>query len=204
MAPSSTEEGDTPSLDDYSSFQYMLARPRVARAVVDRTASFVFYNEPRDGRKKEVEHVAFVRGKISFANYYCCCLAVLPSHVLGMSRWISAEDCLSSSNKAKKELQSDDTLRRFRYSYYRGLLHVETHHVFAGYVDNGKDPTFRVVEYMDCPLSPWVVVHVAFASLSLPVVYILQTRCGLPWFLGTAVGLISMHLLYKLTGVQMM
>jgi hypothetical protein len=76
------------SLDDFSNFQYMLARPFVAKAIVNQITSFVFYNEPYNERKAELDHHVLCRGRITLINYYCCCLAVLPSHLLGMSRWI--------------------------------------------------------------------------------------------------------------------
>ena len=111
------------SLDDYSTFQYMLARPSMARKVTSSITSFVMYNEPRDEHKSEWSHSNLARGDIGVFNYYICCLMVLPSHLLGMSKWISAED-LSS-----KALKSGDDLRRFRYSYYNGFLNVDTRHL---------------------------------------------------------------------------
>lgn len=175
MALSSTRE-EILSLDEYSSFQYMLARPYVAKATVNQITSFVFYNEPRTERKTETEHQVLVQGKIAFINYYGCCLAVLPSHILGMSRWISAEDYQSSGKAVPKKakLQPGDTLRRFQYSYYCGMLQVETRHEFVGYANNGNGQRFRLIEYMDCPISPWVIVNTVIALAATFLGYCLQ------------------------------
>mmetsp|Transcript_25057 Transcript_25057/g.45130 ORF Transcript_25057/g.45130 Transcript_25057/m.45130 type:complete len:209 (+) Transcript_25057:63-689(+) len=207
MAPASNKEEDI-SLDEYSAFQYMLSRPAVAKAVVNQITFFVFYNEPHDERKTESEHKVLVQGHISFINYYCCCVALLPSHVLGMSEWMSAEDYASKkvSPKAKAKLQPGDTLRRFRYSYYRGLLQVDTRHVFVGYANNGKDQRFRLYEYIDCPISPWIIVHGVFALLASFVVYFLQAYgvCSQISFpLPVALVLVLLHSTLLLTGVQM-
>ena len=103
----------------------MLARPSVAKLTVNQIESFVFYSEPYDEQKAELDHRVMCRGKITLINYYICCLAVLPSHILGMSRWISVVD----ETKNASRTQSGETSRRFRYSYYCGWLHVESYHV---------------------------------------------------------------------------
>ena len=46
----------TISLEDYSNFQYMLARPSIAKATVNPIISFVFYTEPFDKQKTELDH----------------------------------------------------------------------------------------------------------------------------------------------------
>eukprot|EP00986_Skeletonema_menzelii_P014720 scaffold10060_cov141-Skeletonema_menzelii.AAC.11 len=157
------------SLEEYSTFQYMLARPSTASAVTSKCTSFVFYDRPKDDNKLECSHSIICRGDINTFNYYICCLLVLPSHILGMSKWISAED---TSSKARKP---GDELRRFRYSYYRGFLNVDTRHVCVndrdGGSSNGNDEQFRLVEYYDCSISVWVFAHAMFAFASLMVAY---------------------------------
>lgn len=202
------------SLDEYSKFQYMLARPSTAKATVNQITSFVFYNEPHDEQKKDIDHQVLVQGIITVVNYYCCCLVLLPSHILGMSRWISAEDyCQSSSTedddqKASKQtkIHPGETLRRFRYSYYWGMLQVDTHHVLVGYANNGKDKKFRLIEYMTCPISPWVIVHAVFALLASFVLRCLQ-RCGsfveMQFLPCIVLVLVLLHSILFLTGVQM-
>ena len=164
----STNDGSI-SLDDYSNFQYMLARPSVAKLTVNQIESFVFYSEPYDDQKAELDHRVMCRGKITLVNYYICCLAVLPSHILGMSRWISAVD----ETKNASSTQSGETSRRFRYSYYCGWLHVESYHVCVRDANTGKDQRFRLVEYMNCPVSPSLFVH---AMLALVASFV---ACGL-------------------------
>ena len=102
-----------------------------------------------------------------------CCLLVLPSHMLGMSKWISAEDL---SFKARK---SGDELRRFRYSYYNGYLNVYTSHLCVNDRDNGStenhhNEQFRLVEYMDCPISVWILSHSMFVLASSLTAYCIQ------------------------------
>ena len=91
------------SLEDYSTFQYMLARPSNARKVTSSITSFVMYNEPRDEHKSEWSHSILCRGDISVFNYYICCLMVLPSHLLGMSKWISSEDLSSDDTDSEED-----------------------------------------------------------------------------------------------------
>eukprot|EP00588_Corethron_pennatum_P031035 CAMPEP_0194339964 /NCGR_PEP_ID=MMETSP0171-20130528/84910_1 /TAXON_ID=218684 /ORGANISM="Corethron pennatum, Strain L29A3" /LENGTH=253 /DNA_ID=CAMNT_0039104743 /DNA_START=94 /DNA_END=858 /DNA_ORIENTATION=+ len=122
------------SLQDYSTFQYMLAPPALARPVCDRISSLVFYDGPHEVRKSEREHKVTLRGRISVPRYYLCCLWVLPSHVLGLSRWVSATEARDGGA----------TVRRFRYAYYGGLVEVDTRHVA-----DGAEGTFRLVEYID-------------------------------------------------------
>lgn len=171
------------SLDDYSTFQYMLARPSTARKATSSITSFVMYNEPRDEHKSEWSHSILARGDIGVFNYYICCLMVLPSHLLGMSKWISAQD-LSS-----KALKSGDELRRFRYSYYNGFLNVDTRHLCVNdrndnHERNHHDEQFRLVEYMDCPISVWTISHAMFLLVSSLTAYIIQ-KSGL-FFIDTS------------------
>jgi hypothetical protein len=192
------------SLDDFSNFQYMLARPFVAKAIVNQITSFVFYNEPYNERKAELDHHVLCRGRITLINYYCCCLAVLPSHLLGMSRWISAVD----EAKNASNIQSGETMRRFRYSYYCGWLQVDTYHVCVGTADagNGKDQRFRLVEYMDCPLSPSLIFHAVLALVASFVVYGLRS-CSICIEASFAPLVASVLVLFRLilllTGVHM-
>jgi len=195
-------ESNRISLEDYSTFQYMLARPAVAKAVVQQITSFVMYHEPYDEAKdhdKSKKHNVLVEGQSTFLNfnYYCCCIALLPSHLLGMSKWISAEDYFASSssssssrtrnNSTDKEKaahpqpQPGDTLRRFRYSYYCGFLQVDTRHICVedctNNTHNGKgDPeNFFLVEYLDCPISPMTIFRGVFVLASWCVVNWLQS-----------------------------
>jgi hypothetical protein len=168
------------SLDDYSNFQYMLARPSVAKLTVNQIDSFVFYSEPYDEQKVELDHRVMCRGRVTLINYYICCLAVLPSHILGMSRWISAVDETKNASSTQSgetlrasSTQSGETLRRFRYSYYCGWLHVESCHVCVWDADTGKDQRCRLVEYMNCPVSPLLIFH---AMLALVASFV---ACGL-------------------------
>lgn len=196
MTPSRTPE-ESLSLDDYSTFQYMLAGPSIAKVVAKQITAVVFYNEPRDERKAEAEHRVLVRirGHLTCLHYYGCCLTVWPSHALGMSRWIMAEDCQTSTPR------SDETLRIFRYAYYGGLLTVETRHVSVGGNDRGA---FRLVEYFDCVVSPWLFVHAAFVGLALLLDKCLQTfGYRVPISVAIPATLVVLHLVLFLTGVRM-
>jgi len=191
------------SLEDYSTFQYMLARPSTARAITSKCTSFVFYDGPKDEDELEWSHTIICRGDINTFNYYICCLMVLPSHMLGMSQWISAEDV---SSKARKP---GDELRRFRYSYYGGFLNVDTRHICVNDRDGsgggGGDEQFRLVEYMDCSISVWILSHAMFVSASSLVAYGIQ-KSGLFFSGGTslssAAGIIfvAFHILLACTG----
>lgn len=144
------------SLKDYSTFQFMLARPAVAQQVVNEITSFVFYDEPHNQEKTESGHRIMLRGSIDILAYYVCCLVVLPSHVLGMSQWISA----TAANDADEKV-----VRRFRYSYYWGLLQVDTRHVVD---ENGPAPgPFRLVEYMDISMWAWVIAELFYCAFVL-------------------------------------
>jgi hypothetical protein len=71
------------SLDDYSNFQYMLARPSVAKVTVNQIESFVLYSEPYDEQKAELNHRVMCRGKITLINYYICCFGDEPLDIGG-------------------------------------------------------------------------------------------------------------------------
>lgn len=162
----------TISLEDYSNFQYMLARPSVAKVTVNQIISFVFYRGPFDKQKTELDHHVVCRGRVTLINYYFCCLAVLPSHILGMSRWISAVN----ESKNGSRIPSGETLRRFRYSYYCGWLQVETYHISVGGDANiGNDQKFLLVEYMVCPVSPWLFFYAVLALMAFVIVSGLQS-----------------------------
>ena len=161
------------SLEEYSTFQYMLARPSTASAVTSKCTAFVFYDGPTDEDDKlECSRSIICRGTINTFNYYICCLLVLPSHILGVSKWISAED---KSSKARK---SGDELRRFRYSYYNGFLNVDTRHVCEddrdGNSSGGDNEQFRLVEYFDCSISVRMFAHAMFAFASVMVAWGIQ------------------------------
>ncbi len=192
------------SLEDYSTFQYMLARPSTASAVTSRCTSFAFYNEPKDDDKSEWSHNMICHGNINTFNYYICCLMVLPSHVLGMSKWISAED---TSSKAR---HSGDELRRFRYSYYGGFLNVDTRHICVDDKEGSSgsnDEKFRLVEYFDCSISVWIFSHAMFVFLSALVAYGIQ-KSGLLYSgetsLSSAVGIVyvAFHVILACSGVN--
>ncbi|KAL9186177.1 hypothetical protein ACHAXT_005415 [Thalassiosira profunda] len=191
---------DNRSLGEYASFQYMLARPAEARAVVHQITSFVFFDEPRDEGKKEVDHLVLVRGQSTMVNYYICCLGLLPSHMLGMSRWISAEEYRADDKKSRRK--TGDVLRRFRYSFYLDVLEVETLHIFDGCDKDGTE-RFRLVEYLDCPISPWVAMYAVLPLLAL-VARCFVRVCGqdvsFPFLVVAA--FIGLHLVLRLTGVK--
>ena len=178
----------------------MLARPSLTNAVVNQITSVVFYNEPRNETKAEVEHEVMIQGGITFINYYCCCMPVLPSHMLGMSKWSSAENYqLLASQKTK----AGDILRKFRYSYYNGFMKVETHHVSIGHDDKGL---FRLVEYFDCAISPWVFVYAVFGLISSMLGKSLQTISAYSYtesfILSAVFTMILLHVMLYLTGVS--
>ncbi len=192
------------SLEDYCTFQYMLANPSLASAVTSKCTSFVFYNEPKDDDKSE--HNIICHGKINTFNYYICCLMVLPSHMLGMSKWISAED---TSSKARK---AGDELRRFRYSYYGGFMNVDTRHVsvndrYGSSSTGSEDEQFCLVEYFDCAMSVWMFAHAMFVLLASMVAYGIQ-KSGLLFgddtSFSSAVGIVyvAFHVIMACSGVN--
>ena len=187
------------TLDDYQIFQYMLAPPSIAKHIVNEITSFVFYNVPFVEDKMEQKNI-IVQGTVSFINYYCCSLVLLPSHMMRMSRWISSEDYQYKYTKANKKIQSGDILRRFRYSFYLGMISVETLHIY-----NHEEGKFRLVESIICPISPWIIVHMVFLLVAVLVVYCLQS-IGLlieTAFLNLVVSiLVVFHSLLLLTGVK--
>mmetsp|Transcript_31741 Transcript_31741/g.47407 ORF Transcript_31741/g.47407 Transcript_31741/m.47407 type:complete len:203 (+) Transcript_31741:45-653(+) len=193
------------SLEDYATFQYMLARPSIASAVTSKCSSFVFYDGPKDDDKLEWSHNIICHGDINTFNYYICCLLLLPSHILGMSQWISAED---TSSKARK---AGDELRRFRYSYYGGFLNVDTRHLCVDDRDDsngGGDEQFRLLEYFDCSISVWVLSHAMFVFGSAVVAYWIQKSgmffSGDTTSLSSAVGIVyvGFHVLLACTGAN--
>ena len=189
------------TLDDYQTFQYMLAKPFIAKHIVNEITSFVFYHVPFVEDKMEQKHI-IVQGSVSVINYYCCCLVLLPSHILRMSRWISSEDYQYKYTN-KKKIQPGDILRRFKYSFYLGMISVETLHIHVH--DDKKDTKFRLVESIICPISPWFVVHSVFLLVAVLVVYFLHS-IGLfieTAFLNLVVSILAVfHSLLLLTGVK--
>lgn len=135
----------------------MLARPSITRRVVKEITTFIFYEEPHDLQKEESEHKVMVRGDINVLAYYVCCLWLLPSHILGMSKWISATDCINDI----KDVKEGTVLRRFQYSYFHGLVHVDARHVATTGYD--ESPSFRLVEYVDGSLVAWFIVDAFYA-----------------------------------------
>lgn len=164
------------SLHEYSTFQYMLAPPSIAVRVGDQITGVVFYDEPKQPDKREVEHKMFIEttGYLRLSSYYICCLLVLPSHVMGMSRFVSAED-LSGA----KTLEENNVLRHFVYTYYCGLLKVDTYHIRDA---NGGAEAFRLVEYFNtwwfCTYAIMVPFYALFGPLllvfSLPFYFFLR------------------------------
>ena len=202
MASSDAQaQGARPSLDDYSTFQYMLARPSTVQAVVGQIASVVFYGEPRDERKAEAEHKLLLRGRVSVFNYYLCCLPVLPSHLLGLSAWISVEERRAPTEETRKGAagpSSGAILRRFRYSYYGGLLSVETHHVGCD-----EEGTFRLVEYFDGAASPWAVTHTVLGLAAAILGQCLRAfGFEVPVSATIAASVVLFHLVLHLTGAK--
>jgi hypothetical protein len=138
----------------------MRARPAVAQRVVNEITSFVFYDEPHDTKKPESDHKVMLRGSIDILAYYICCLVVLPSHVLGLSNWISATE--NDKKDADQKI-----IRRFRYSYYWGLLQVDTRHVIIATDQGSASPPFRLVEYMHVSKGTWVVTELFYIAFVL-------------------------------------
>ena len=109
------------------------------------------------------------------AKYYWVCFLVLSSHLMGMSRWLSAEDTYSAPVAAVAEaerLAADEQsagsagrgsiLRKFQYTYWCGLMAVTTYHVRA------EDPSkFRLIEYIDFNAYLVFVINAVF-WLGLP------------------------------------
>eukprot|EP00536_Pseudo-nitzschia_multiseries_P007471 jgi/Psemu1/287140/fgenesh1_pg.177_\ len=178
-------------MHSYETFQYMLAPPSVARSIVDRIVDVTFYDEPRDPSRAEETHKPWLRRQTcTLIKYYLCCLTVAPSHALGASRWegSSLDSTVSVScglntntytntntntytNTYTNTNTNDDPdpnappiLRRFRYSYYWGLMAVDTYHVRApGQDGDGDDDecSFRLVEFLTFTRKPFVFSVVA-------------------------------------------
>lgn len=196
------------TLNEYSTFQYMLSPPTTAKAIVDQTTSFVFYNCPYEKGKMKAEHI-IVQGTVTSINYYCCSLVLLPSHILGMSKWISSVNYQSKKTK----FECGDTLRRFQYSFYGGLLKVDTRHLCVEDIANNdanndtkQSPKFLLVESIICPVSPWVIVNAVFLLVAICVTYLLQSS---GFFIGrisfvilVASVLALFHLILILSGVH--
>lgn len=141
------------SLDGYSTFQYMLATPSLAKPILDQITSITFYDEPKDSLKKsEREHKILLSMRTKSCRviaYYACCLTLLPSHVLGMSKWRSSSSYPSPTTTVHSSLYPFQILRHFQYSYYDNMLQVDTYHVYDSTIhssDNNKQ-SFRLVEF---------------------------------------------------------
>lgn len=191
------------TLDEYSTFQYMLSPPTATKAIVDQTTSFVFYNCPYEKGKMKAEHT-IVHGTVTSINYYCCSLVLLPSHILGMSKWISSVDYQSKKTK----FQCGDTLRRFQYSFYWGLLKVDTRHLCVEDIANNDTKhakKFRLVESIICPVSPWVIVNAVFLLVAICLTYLVKLN-GLfvneSFVILVASVLAMFHLILILSGVH--
>lgn len=153
------------SLHEYSTFQYMLAPPSIAVRVGDQITGVVFYDGPKQPDKRKVEYKTFIEttGFLRLSSYYICCLLVLPSHVMGMSRFVTAEDLTGATSYEEK-----DVVRHFVYTYYCGLLKVDTYHIRDA---NGGAEAFRLVEYFDtwwfCTYAIIVPFYALFGPLLL-------------------------------------
>lgn len=210
---------DSITLDEYSTFQYMLSPPTNTKKITDQITSFVFYNKPYYEEKEDVieSKNIIVEGEVTCINYFCCCLILLPSHILGMSKWISAEDYYNQSSSSSSEhsinLKSGDILRRFRYTFYCNLLLVETHHICVESHNErgvGKEvhpKKFRLVEYMTCPISLWLVANTVFTLAAFLISYSLHFACGFNGSTSFAILIVSVlacfHFILLLTGVRM-
>ena len=185
------------SLEDYSTFQFMLARSSIARKITSRCTSFVFY----DGPKHETSRSIICCGDINTFNYYICCLLVLPSHILGMSQWISSEDKSSTARKP------GDELRRFHYSYYCGFLSVDSRHIRVDDKGGSGCDDFRLVEYMECCIPVWMLSQAMFLSGSAIVAFGMQ-RSGLCFSDDTSLSkalvivFVTFHVILACTGVS--
>jgi len=115
------------------------------------------------------------------------------------------------SSKARKP---GDELRRFRYSYYGGFLTVDTRHVCVDNRDgNGSggdgNEQFRLVEYMDCSISVWILSHAMFVFASSLVACGVQ-KSGLFFSDGTSLSsasgitFVALHILLACTGVNVL
>ncbi|VEU41060.1 unnamed protein product [Pseudo-nitzschia multistriata] len=174
-------KGKSISLGQYSTFQYMLAPPSLARPIVERIPSVVFYGEPRDEKRNERDHYSlFATEPCTLWKYYLCCLLVLPSHALGMSEWGSGVVVATAAahpgspppTKGEATDPSFRVLRRFRYSYYRGLLEVDTYHVLDENEndDNNGGESFRLVEFLSSPNQLAVWAFIGFFYTGIPAV----------------------------------
>ncbi|CAJ1943511.1 unnamed protein product [Cylindrotheca closterium] len=172
------------SLQDYATFQYMLAPPSIASPIVRSIESFVFYNEPYNPNKAEKDHRRMIKGTVNLISYYGCCLVLLPSHLLGMSKWISSssEDEDNKKNKPNKNDSNDSkkVLRRFRYSYFCGMVQVDTRHVQLSEKEEKEDgasnPTsFRLVEYLDISPWAWVICEAFYITIIASAIGFHQT-----------------------------
>ena len=160
------------SLHEYSTFQYMLAPPSLAVRVGDQITSVIFYDGPKQlqdsgGVQDETSAIVNTTGYLRLSSYYICCLLVLPSHIMGMSRFVRAEDrsgCNEAPTGEEGKEKVAKVLRHFIYSYYCGLLKVDTYHIQDA---NEKAGTFRLVEYMDtwwaCTYAIIIPFYILFA-----------------------------------------
>mmetsp|Transcript_31300 Transcript_31300/g.46707 ORF Transcript_31300/g.46707 Transcript_31300/m.46707 type:complete len:193 (+) Transcript_31300:151-729(+) len=161
-------KGKSVSLQDYSRFQYMLAPPWMARPILQQISSVTFFLEPKDPNNAPDEHRLLLTTSWSVSasalcQYYAVCLWVLPSHAMGMSRWIMAKEYPPlaqqhnnfDDDEASLSLSPSSArgvLRHFQYQYYGGFLIVDTYHMRDSTTESSS--SFRLVEYFDCNL--WV------------------------------------------------
>ena len=163
------------SLQDYVTFQYMLSPPWIATKIVNEqvvTCTFYIIKTKDKNNTKSLHELVNRPHGITMLDYYLCCLCVLPSHILGMSQWISSsESDLESSASSPTKTTSESTsssylslledkimskrkvLRKFHYSYYCGMFHVTTYHL-AQTNDNDENTAknntkFHLVEFFD-------------------------------------------------------
>jgi len=161
------------------------------------------------------------QGHSTLINYYLCGFSLLPSHLLGMSRWISAEDyCASSSslsssqtkaNKQRQEMtKSGDILRRFRYSYYWGLIQVDTRHVCVDDVaecDGTTQRKFLLEEFFDSSITMRTTFYTVFGLFVSIVGYCMRVYRGgsnsqISSLLSGFLVLVVVRLILILTGVK--
>ena len=144
-------------------------------------------------QKSELSHRVISRGRVIFITYYFCSLAVLPSHILGTSRWIS-RNAISIPTGEKN--------RRFRNFYQCGWLQVETYDVFVGGCHYWKGPEvsiLRIHGFPSIPFASGVSSSGAFDCVWLAIIQHVMYRNVLTIYLGSVMvlwggGGLLMHL----------
>ena len=58
----------------------------------------------------ETSAIVNTTGYLRLSSYYLCCLLVLPSHIMGMSRFVRAEDLGGSSRSLSQWVHLDTVI----------------------------------------------------------------------------------------------